>query len=109
MSRRDVVWLFSMVAVVVMLLTATGCASSGGGTPSQAPTPDSSALFAKHCGKCHGSQGQGDSAPAVRPSRFQRSDLFSVVADGRDGTAMKGFRGELSEGDVKAILDYLLK
>lgn len=69
-------------------------------------------LYARACASCHGPEGRGDGLAAREmappPSNFRDRermlvlslfDLYSTISRGIDGTAMRGFAGELSEAE----------
>lgn len=70
------------------------------------------AVYARACASCHEAKGRGD-GPAARemtppPSSLRDRermlalslfDLYSTISHGIDGTAMRGFAGELSEAE----------
>ncbi|AOJ08099.1 c-type cytochrome [Burkholderia mayonis] len=80
-------------------------------------------LYAAHCAACHGDDGRGEGPLArtlgrwpptvVGPLLGRRLDgelFWRVVAGMRDAhgaQTMPGFAGRLSDGDVRAVLDYL--
>lgn len=111
-------WRLPMHVVVVFGVMATllvGCAPLvlGGQDEEEAnatplPTPPGATVFATYCASCHGSEGRGGSAPAIKPSALSRQQLFEIIADGRSGTSMPGFRGRISEAEVSAVISYVL-
>jgi len=58
-------------------------------------------LFEKHCTACHGKTGKGGVSPELSvPRRIHGStdgEMFHIITDGVVGTAMKGFKNELSD------------
>jgi len=58
-------------------------------------------LFEKYCMECHGKTGKEGSGPDLKgPPRIHGNsdgEIFHVITDGVKGTAMKGFRNELSD------------
>ncbi len=67
-----------------------------------------SALYSRSCSQCHGSKGQGGTAPSLANAAFGRAatDTFLVetISRGRRGTSMSGFgRGSILR---KALSDY---
>lgn len=67
--------------------------------------------YTDFCAPCHRGDGRGlpgtypalDGSPVVRG---EHAGHIAVVLDGRPGTAMPGFRDQLSDGDIAAILTY---
>jgi len=107
-ANRRAVWMFLFCVAVLATLTLAACSKAG---DENAPVPtsniDAPALFTKHCASCHGSAGQGGSAPAIKPSQLDRNDLFLAIAEGRPGTPMRGYNDTLSEEEVESIIDFL--
>jgi mono/diheme cytochrome c family protein len=73
------------------------------------------AVFMKNCTICHGLQGEGVSAPALRNDAFiQDSDddaVFNTIADGRSGTRMPawilGNGGPLDDAQISDVVAFL--
>jgi putative heme-binding domain-containing protein len=87
-----------MKAVVFLLL----CASAAhAGTEPRVKLPTSRAdlvqgqkLFAVHCARCHGAQGEGNRGPALNRAKLPRAAddpaLLKILEDGIRGTEMPG-------------------
>jgi mono/diheme cytochrome c family protein len=112
-----------VVVALAIVATTAGLALRG---PAAAPAGagPGQALYATHCGVCHGESGRGDGASAAgfasRPSNLtdgrrlnQLPDEFfaSVVLNGgpAEGLSpgMPPFRGNLNEDQVRQIVAYL--
>jgi len=69
------------------------------------------ALYESNCAPCHGSMGEGGLGPGLRPSSFVRGnsdeELIAFMLAGRDGTAMDGFEGILTEEELGNLLIIL--
>ena len=69
-------------------------------------------LFEKHCTACHGKTGKGGIGPDLKGSpRFHGNsdgEIFHVIADGVKGTAMRGFREELSDEMRWHIVNFII-
>ena len=78
------------------------------------------ALYDKHCLVCHGPQGKGD-GPAGRtlkppaadftsPSSMKKSEaeLMQVVENGKSGTAMVPWKGQLSAAELNDLMSYVM-
>ena len=88
---------------------------------SSALATDGKAVFASNCASCHGASGQGTPglAPALKGNKFvtgKVADVLATVKDGRTGdqkkykefpVAMPAWGKQLSEADIKAVVDYL--
>ena len=69
-------------------------------------------LLKHDCGSCHGMTRKGGLGPPLLPKNIQaRPTLLMVntVLDGRPGTPMPPWRGELSEQDVRWLVDAIQK
>lgn len=96
------VWLISLHA-----MAAEGDPSKGKG------------VYEKNCTACHGVQGRGDGptgkalippapdfmAPAIK--RKSDAELLKAIETGRPGTAMPGWKGMLSDQDIRNVLAYV--
>jgi cytochrome c oxidase cbb3-type subunit III len=69
------------------------------------------AVFARDCASCHGEQAQGVSACSLNNPVFLRtaSDGFLriAIADGRQGTAMGAYGGQLSDDEIDDVVAYI--
>ena len=68
-------------------------------------------LYAKHCASCHGTKGEGISAPALGNSLLlaTASDAFLhyTISEGRDSTPMPSFKDSLSKMEINAITAFV--
>jgi len=83
--------------------------------------PDATALYHNYCSVCHGDRGDGKSRAAGALSTMPR-DFTSVasrrdltreriaraIADGVPGTAMVGWKTQLSKADIDSLADHVL-
>ena len=63
------------------------------------------------CGACHGMTLQGGLGPALTPAALtgrSADALRMVIRDGRPGTAMPPWQGQLSDADIDALVRILL-
>ena len=71
-----------------------------------------------YCSVCHGDRGNGLSrarnslVPAPRDftapgMKFSRDYMITVTRDGKPGTAMVGWKTQLSEQDIAGVVDYI--
>jgi mono/diheme cytochrome c family protein len=76
-----------------------------------------SALFKKHCQKCHGEDGKGDDSrdtfpeiPDFTDEKWQKgrsdAELVSSILDGK-GTAMPQFANKVSKEEVKGLANFV--
>ena len=73
---------------------------------------DAKALFAANCAACHGPNRQGISGlgPALTPTSLAphtEEHLVGIIQDGKPGTLMAGFKGRLSDDQIKAVAKFL--
>ncbi|MEJ7646100.1 MAG: c-type cytochrome [Chryseolinea sp.] len=68
-------------------------------------------LYAKNCTTCHGENGEGVSAPALRNPMLlaTASDAFLryAISEGRDSTSMPAFKDSLTNVEMDALTAYL--
>ena len=65
-------------------------------------------LFAGHCASCHGVRGSGGTALSLDNPTFLSSVfdayLAHAIREGREGTPMKGYAGQLSSGEIQDLV-----
>jgi len=69
-------------------------------------------LLKHDCGSCHGMTRKGGLGPALLPDSLREKPqalLVNTVLDGRPGTPMPPWRGELSEQDARWLVEVLRK
>ena len=82
------------------------------------PNPNKGqSIYAIHCTNCHGTKGKGDGPigkmlvpPAANLTVIgEKSDqeLLTTIKNGRPGTAMPSWKGDLSAQDVSDVLAYV--
>jgi cbb3-type cytochrome c oxidase subunit III len=111
------------VVSIFVAIQAPGAASQ----TAQSGESRGKALYETHCVECHGASGDGNSSPAglltPRPRDFTSGkykirttetgsiptddDLIRSVREGLNGSAMPGWRGLLSDGDIREVVDYV--
>lgn len=68
-------------------------------------------IYSKNCAVCHGSKGEGISAPALgNPMLLATATdgfLKYAISEGRDGTLMKSFKDSLSEKEINGVTAFL--
>jgi mono/diheme cytochrome c family protein len=104
--------IIGIVAVIVVIAAIVGYYyMSTPSTPATIPpveetTPqaiDSGNLYETNCMPCHGTKGEGGSAPALTASNVDRS----TIENGKLDKGMPAFGGSLSPSEITAILEYL--
>lgn len=85
-----------------------------GGDPQQGR-----AIYEQHCQLCHGLRGKGDgefgrvtNPPAAdftsaRSKQKPDAVLLATIQNGRPPTAMEGWKGQLSDGQIQDVLAYV--
>ena len=116
-------WIAFCAVSLLLLAVAAGVAHS----PAEAPPSDVKQLYDKSCAGCHGTDGRGHGPAAdaltPKPRDFTRGtykfrttasgslpsddDLYRAVADGMPGTSMLGWKGLLSEAQMRALVTYV--
>ena len=73
--------------------------------------PDGAALYAQLCAMCHGGDATGGMGPDLTTAEYSYGKtpeaVTESIAAGRDG-GMPGFGNQLAQGELKALVDYLL-
>ena len=65
------------------------------------------AIYDDTCSRCHGPEGQGGKAPWLTPFRWNYAQALDIVRHG-GACGMPGFpESELSDQEVREIVDYL--
>ena len=69
------------------------------------------AVYAVHCASCHGDDGHGGDFMSVANAEFlalaDDGFLRTVIADGRDGTAMLAYGGELTPQNIDDVVTLI--
>ncbi len=85
------------------------------------PAVNSALLYHNYCSVCHGDRGDGQSrgSQALNPpprdftsaaskQELVRERIIHAIGNGRPGTAMMGWKGQLNDQEIAALADYLL-
>ncbi len=104
-----------------LLLAAAGLLAPVAQAAKVTEGPRAAVLYHNYCSVCHGDKGDGKSrasgsfstVPRDFTSEASRQDLtreriVQAIANGRPGTAMVGWKSQLSEADIGALADYVL-
>jgi cytochrome c55X len=92
------------------------CMLGGMGATVLAAPPDTARqaellyLLKHDCGSCHGMTRKGGLGPPLLPESLSNRSpqlLVGVVLDGRPGTPMPPWRGELSEQDAQWLVEAM--
>jgi len=78
------------------------------------PAADGGAIYKKNCAICHGADGKGIptfKTPDFTDPKWQAlskdKDLREVIKNGKKGTLMQGFAGQLSDQEISAVIGYI--
>lgn len=113
---RMAVVLGSIAAVVLSPLTATAGKHDSRGTAT-AMRPD--AIYHNYCSVCHGDRGDGRSRarnslnPPPRDfttaGELTREAMVTIITHGKPGTAMVGWKTQLTTAEIESVTDYIRK
>lgn len=93
--------LAAILVFVPLVLGASGADAAG---------VDAPALYATHCGECHGPDRLGRMGPALLPQnlgRLRKEDAAATIRDGRPAVQMRPFRDLLNEAEIAALVDFV--
>lgn len=107
-------WLTALLLLLAACLARAAPPAQGAG--------DGAALYHNYCSVCHGDKGDGKSRAtgslSTLPRDFTSADskremsrerVIAAVTFGRPGTAMVGWRTQLSETDIARVADYVMQ
>jgi len=105
----------AVVCVLPVLLLCDGRPASAAGDSSNGKP-----IYEKHCLVCHGPQGKGDGPTGllVKPpaanfaseasKKKTEGELRGAIENGRPGTAMGPWKGQLSPAELGDVLAYVM-
>jgi cytochrome c55X len=101
-----------MLKRFTLLLILVICCPAGAlaGAPDAGRQAQLLYLLKHDCGSCHGMTRKGGLGPALLPENlhdFPPEFLVMTILDGRPGTPMPPWRGELSEADARWLVEAL--
>ena len=103
-----------LAAVAMSAAVWSGAAGAAGGDPDKGR-----AVFDRNCAACHGPKGKGDGPtgamltpkPAdlasAATARKSDADLRTIIEKGKPPSAMIGWKGQLSDGEITDVLAYV--
>ena len=74
-----------------------------------AEAADAPAAYKQHCAVCHGPDRLGGVGPALLPenlARLRKPEAEKVIREGRPATQMPSFSQQLSDAEIKALVEY---
>ena len=102
------------------LQAATATATSTVPAPLPSPGGEAAVLYHNYCSVCHGDKGDGksraagalstlprDFTSAQSKAELSRERIAAVIAHGKAGTAMVGWKTQLSETDIQRLADHV--
>ena len=57
---------------------------------------------------CHGAEGKAGRAPQLAARAFRPTNLFNIISNGKPGTGMPAFSGQLKSEDIEAVTQYVI-
>lgn len=89
----------------------------GGERPAKGGEIKPAVIYHNYCSVCHGDRGDGRSRargslnPAPRDfttaGELARGTMITIVAHGKPGTAMVGWKTQLTDKEIEAVVDYI--
>ena len=96
------------------LLVGVGLLVSSLAFQAAVPPADGAAIYKKNCMMCHGADGKGFPAlktPNFTDPKWQAStkdkEMREVIKNGKKGTAMVAFGGQLKDEEISAVMAYI--
>jgi mono/diheme cytochrome c family protein len=109
-----------IVALLALWLAGSLSQALAGAPSTAAGAIRPAVLYHNYCSVCHGDKGdgrsraQGSLTPPPRDfttvkanSELTRARMIASVRDGRSGTAMVGYKTQMSEKEIEALVDYV--
>ena len=96
------------------LLIGAGLLVSSLAFQAAVPEANGTEIFRKNCVACHGTGGKG--FPALKTPNFtdpkwrsstKDKEMREVVKNGKNGTAMPAFGGQLKDEEISAVVAYI--
>ncbi len=97
-------------ATILLVIFFTQGLASAGAAPDTARQDELLYLLKHDCGSCQGMTRKGGLGPPLLPDSLRDRPtalLVNTVLDGRPGTPMPPWRAELSEQDVRWLVEAL--
>jgi mono/diheme cytochrome c family protein len=104
-------------AATVLIALAAGAAQAAD-RPAAGGSIKPEVLYHNYCSVCHGDRGDGNSRAKnslvpppkdlTKATYLTRESIIAIVAEGKQGTAMVGWKTQLSAKEIEALADYLM-
>jgi cytochrome c oxidase subunit II len=107
---KKIVNIVEVLALVAALAFVIALFTGGSDSASTSSGPRSGAeIYGASCAVCHGDDGQGGVGPRLSDGAAveafpDAADEVEVVTNGR--AAMPSFKGQLSEAEIQAVVEY---
>lgn len=112
----------SIILLTAISFIACGKKPEAEAAPAPAADPGKTVYLEKGCVTCHGAEGKGDGpvGAALKPKPRNFSDatwkkgtdlatVINTINTGIAGTGMAGYKGQLSDVEIKAVAEYVRK
>lgn len=119
MRLRDLTRLLGLV-LTLALCQWSGQTAAATSDSAAGPTAQAAALYHNYCSVCHGDKGNGksrasgslstlprDFTSAASRQELSKERIAAVIAHGRPGTAMVGWKTQLSDNDIERLAEYV--
>jgi cbb3-type cytochrome c oxidase subunit III len=110
---------FTPITIVLAALLLNPAAAFASHPQSKGGTIQPDVLYHNYCSVCHGDRGdgrsraQGSLTPPPRDfttaGELTREAMITIVTHGKSGTAMVGWKTQLSDEEVASLVDYIRK
>ncbi|MCK9283233.1 MAG: c-type cytochrome [Rhodocyclaceae bacterium] len=120
MKVKAAMRLNALITVLIQsmaLLCLDISASMAGERPNKGGTISPAAIYHNYCSVCHGDRGDGRSraSGSLNPpprdfssaNNLGRDAMVTIVTHGKSGTAMVGWKTQLTANEIEAVVDYI--
>ena len=108
----------ALISVVAIAALSIGVAKAGE-RPLKGGEIKPDVLYHNYCSVCHGDRGDGRSraSNSLKPpprdftsaAELTREAMITITTHGKPGTAMVGWKTQLNEKEIEAVVDYIRK
>lgn len=109
----------ALLAVIALIAWGAGGPVSAGERPAKGGTIKPDVIYHNYCSVCHGDRGdgrsraQGSLTPPPRDftsaAELTRETMITIVTHGKTGTAMTGWKTQLTAEEIVSVVDYIRK
>ncbi|MBI5897942.1 MAG: c-type cytochrome [Rhodocyclales bacterium] len=111
--------LLSLATLLIVAVSLSSAPATAGKHDAKGPESKPDALYHNYCSVCHGDRGDGRSRARnslVPPPRdfttageLTREAMITIITHGKPGTAMVGWKTQLSTAEIESLTDYIRK